>query len=441
MKYFGTDGIRQKADQFTPEFLGQIVIGLYNYASKQNPDFKVLLGGDTRESTEWLIQDLATALESLGIEYASVGILPTPAINYFFFAAGFDFAIDVTASHNPYIDNGIKIFERGKNSGVKLCEEGCEAIEKAISDNLTYTPVATTDRESLHDEAVESYTAHLINYIGEDTNFSGLNIGIDCANGAMSAISDTVFTKLGATTTLINVSKDYTQKINADCGSTHLESLIDLVTKNHLDFGIAFDGDGDRVLMVDNLGHVIDGDDIIAILANFLQLDRIAVTVMANQGLLNWAKSAGVEVEITPVGDSNVAAAMREKNIQLGGEQSGHIILPNETTGDGMLTALMITKVVATSKKSLDSLASIITKSPQITINFTANKSQKSALKTPASEKLLLEYHEKLSTLDGRLLVRPSGTEDLIRITAWGNDETKITALVTELKAKLQETL
>ncbi|MBR2543004.1 hypothetical protein IKF03_00140 [Candidatus Saccharibacteria bacterium] len=437
MKYFGTDGIRQKAGDFTPEFLAKIIDGLISYAGD---NIKVFLAGDTRESTEWILADLESALETFGIEYANAGVLPTPAINYCFFEMGFDFAIDVTASHNPYQDNGIKIFERGEKSGQKLNEKACEVIENSLISAKTYALASSTIHESLHDEAIELYKNHLRNYLG-DVNFKDLKIGVDCANGATSVLGKSVFEELGANVELINANKTYGQKINNDCGSTHLDQLKELVKSKELDFGVAFDGDGDRVLMVDKNGNEIDGDEIIAILANYLNLDKIAITVMANQGLLNWAKENNIETEITPVGDTNVSIAMRKKDIKIGGEQSGHIILPGEYTGDGYLTALMIAKVIAETKNPLNELASIMTKFPQVIVNLEATPNQKESFKAGAAENLLKEYGEKLTSVSGRLLVRPSGTENLIRITLWGNNKDKITALANALKNALDEIL
>lgn len=438
MKYFGTDGIRQPAEKFTPEFLTKIIKGLVDYAGD---NIKVFLAGDTRESTEWIIEDLAKALESFGIEFQSAGVLPTPAINYCFYQMGFDFAIDVTASHNPYTDNGIKIFERGESFGQKLCEKGCDYIEKALASSQDYALTSVILEDDIHPEAVALYSAHLLEYIGE-TNFKNLNLAMDCANGATSVINKQIFEQLGAKVTLINDDSNYNTKINHECGSTHLELLQKLVTKNHLGFGVAYDGDGDRCLFVDHTGEVVDGDQIIAILSNDLNLDKIAITVMANQGLLNWAKENHITTEITPVGDSNVAAAMRENNIAIGGEQSGHIILPNEPTGDGILTSLMIAKTIARSNKSLRSLASIFQKSPQIILNFDATKEQKESLKTNNEVKnLLLDFAKKLEPENGRLLVRPSGTEPLIRITMWGDDEKTIETLANKLKNQLKELL
>lgn len=437
MKYFGTDGIRQKSEQFTPEFLAKIVKGLVDYAGDE---VKVLIGGDTRESTEWILSDLESALETFGVDYGNVGILPTPAINYCFFEMGFDFAIDVTASHNSYVDNGIKIFERGEKTGQKLSEKGCEIIEKALKSTQEITLTSPTLREDLHDEAVLLYKAHLASYIGP-VDFKNLKIAIDCADGATSVIGDSLFKEFGASTYLIHADDHFGTKINDNCGSTHLESLQEQVTKNHLDFGIAYDGDGDRCLMIDGEGNTIDGDQIIAIFTNYLNLDKIAITVMANQGLLNWAKDAHINTEITPVGDTNVAIAMKEKDIKLGGEQSGHIILPGQTTGDGILTSLMMAKIISETKSTLHDLASIITKFPQIILNMDATKAEKEALSSTPAQELLKTYETKLESVSGRLLVRPSGTEDLIRITMWGNDEQAINKLATSLKDELKGVL
>lgn len=438
MHKFGTDGIRSKAEDFTPDFLAKIIRGLINYAGE---NIKIFLAGDTRESTEWILQDLATACETFGLEYGSAGIIPTPGINYCFYEMGFDFAIDVTASHNPYTDNGIKIFERGADQGTKLSEPGRQAVEDSLSQELIYSPTSTSDREDLHTEALTLYIQHLTDYIGQ-ADFTGLHLGMDCANGATSVVGSQIFEQLGATVTLINCCKNYNTEINRDCGSTHLEALQQLVTEQHLDFGVAFDGDGDRCLAVDATGNEVDGDQMLAFLSQHLGLNSIVTTVMANQGLLNWAKDAGIHTEITAVGDPNVVAAMLSNNIQIGSEQNGHVILPNLTSGDGMLTALMVAKAISETGKSLASLASIITKFPQVILNMPATPAQKQALKTsePAKQ-LLLDYNQKLTSVKGRLLVRPSGTENLIRITMWGNDETTINNLAEELKTKLGEIL
>ncbi len=438
MKYFGTDGIRREAEFFTPDFLSKVAKGLTNYGGDK---IKVLLGGDTRESSEWIIQDLSAAFESLGVEYGSVGILPTPAINYVFYEMGFDFAIDVTASHNPYHDNGLKIFERGPNYGVKLSEAGCAAIEDAIDNEPSYPLVSTSLNEDLHDEALELYRDSLLNYV-EKCDLSGLSIGMDCANGATSTINKTALEALGAKVTLIHADQSYGQKINDNCGSTHIESLMELVKKEKLDFGVAFDGDGDRSLFVDENGTLVDGDEIIVIISEALHLQSLAITVMANQGLLNWAEKTGRKVEITPVGDHNVALAMQKLNIPIGGEQSGHTILPNQSTGDGLTVAMAIARIVKNSGQKLSTLAKTMQKLPQVTVNIEASDEMKANLKTSdKAKKLLLSYDEKLKATSGRLLVRPSGTERLIRVVMWGEDATAIEELANKLAKELKEVL
>lgn len=438
MKYFGTDGIRKEAEFFTTDFLSKVAKGLVNYGGE---NMRVLLGGDTRESSEWIIQDLSAAFETLGIEYASVGVLPTPAINYVFYEMGFDFAIDVTASHNPYVDNGLKIFERGAKSGIKLSEAGCLVIEDAIDSEPSFELTSTSLNENLHDDAVDLYRKHLIDYV-DGVDLAGLKIGMDCANGATSTINKTALESLGAEVILINSDENYGQKINSSCGSTHIEALMELVKNEGLDFGVAFDGDGDRSLFVDENGELVDGDQIIVIVSEALGLQSAAVTVMTNQGLLDWAEKTGRKLEITAVGDHNVALAMEEFNIPIGGEQNGHTILPDLTTGDGLLTAMTISKIVKNSGKNLSQLAMAMTRFPQVVVNVDATPEMKESLKNSESSKqLLLDFDKKLKSVNGRLLVRPSGTENLIRVTMWGQEESIITELANELATKLKEVL
>lgn len=438
MYKFGTDGIRDRAEMFSPEFLTKIVRGLVEYGGE---NIKVFLAGDTRESTSCILQDLAEACESYGLEHAVAGVLPTPAINYCFYEMGFDFAIDVTASHNPVADNGIKIFERGADQGAKLSEAGRAAVEKSLAEELIYTPIGVLDREELHEEALGMYVQHLVEYVGE-ADFSGLHIGMDCANGATSVVEARVFEQLGARVELINCCKNYNTAINLNCGSTHLEALQELVVREGLDFGVAFDGDGDRCMAVDAEGHEVDGDQMLAFLAEYLELGAVVTTVMANQGLLNWASENNVHAEVTAVGDPNVVAAMAEHGIDIGSEQNGHVILPGLTSGDGMLTALVVAKAVAGTGKTLSELASVVTKFPQVIVNMDATPAQKSSLATSdAAKDILAQFDEKVKGVAGRLLVRPSGTENIIRITMWGDDAERIASLAEELKNKLGEIL
>lgn len=446
-KYFATDGIRKKAEYFTTEFLQKVALGLYRYGTGQKKlsDLKVLIGGDTRESSEWILVDLERAFESLGVECRNVGVLPTPGINYVFYEMGFDFAIDVTASHNGWEDNGIKIMERGEKSGVKLSEAGVEAIEAVLEKDEKYELAAVELKETLHTDAVELYKEHLERYTletGEKSGtqpLAGLKIGMDCANGATSVIGAEIFEKLGAKVRVIHQNKNYGRLINLEAGSTHLEKLVELVKAEKLDCGVAYDGDGDRCLMVTEDGEIIKGDEIMAVIAEYLKLERVVVTVMSNQGMFDWAKRQAVKLEVVPVGDTNVSIAMREQNIQLGGEECGHIILPGQATGDGMLTSLLMAKIIAGSQKNLGELAATVQIFPQVIHNMAASATEKELLKTPEIQAILNDYQKKLEGENGRLLVRPSGTEELVRITIWGEDAEKIQQTAREIEQKIKE--
>ena len=538
IKYFGTDGIRQKAEAFTPGFIQAITLGIVRYLgnARETEDgmerpVKVLLGGDTRESTEWILRYFEEALETVGIDHGNVGVLPTPAINCAFYEMGYDLAIDVTASHNPASDNGIKIFERGDAVGglesvmpggvgfqgtgttpsgkdlsahlkkypygIKLSQAGVNAIENALENETGFDVGAVEFAEYLHDDAKDRYLNHLKQYLEnigpsvlperKKPDFSALKIGLDCANGATSVTAKAIFEYFGAQVEAIHDDPTYGEKINQNCGSTHLESLTQLIKEKNLDFGAAFDGDGDRCLMVDKDGTVIDGDDMVACIAGYLGLPKVAVTVMANKGLLNWSKNTGIALVMTDVGDQNVSAKMREEGILLGGEQSGHIILPGESMGDGVLTALVMTKIYneTRSKKlnedkllisyeemqrtklnqepkdqskketknssdlnadqaaavSLSSLCFGLKKLPQTIKNQPVSHSLKNAFRNHSklAEEFISQQVNELEPLGWSLNIRASGTEELVRITIWGDNPEKITQKATEIASNLLE--
>lgn len=538
IKYFGTDGIRQKAEAFTPGFIQAITLGIVRYLgnARETEDgmerpVKVLLGGDTRESTEWILRYFEEALETVGIDHGNVGVLPTPAINYAFYEMGYDLAIDVTASHNPASDNGIKIFERGDAIGglesvmpggvgfqgtgttpsgkdlsarlkkypygIKLSQAGVNAIENALENETGFDVGVVEFAEYLHDDARNRYLDHLKQYLEnigpsvlperKKPDFSALKIGLDCANGATSVTARAIFEYFGAQVEVIHDDPTYGEKINQNCGSTHLESLTQLVKEKNLDFGAAFDGDGDRCLMVDKDGTVIDGDDMVACIAGYLGLPKVAVTIMANKGLLNWSKNTGIALVMTDVGDQNVSAKMREEGILLGGEQSGHIILPGESMGDGVLTALVMTKIYnetrskklnedkllisyeemqkaksnQTSKNqtkpetknspdlnakqaaevSLSSLCFSLKKLPQTIKNQPVSHSLKNAFRNHSklAEEFIAQQANKLEPLGWSLNIRASGTEELVRITIWGDNPEKITQKATKIASDLLE--
>lgn len=436
-KYFGTDGIRGKAEMFTGEMIEKIVRGL-DVAGK-----RVMIGGDTRESTKEILEKLERSLDNCGAtEIGNVQVLPTPGINFAFYYLGYDLAIDVTASHNPYYDNGIKIFERGETCGEKLSAEGRERVEKSIVSDSPLDLPEPTETSLLMDQAraLNYYENHLAEYV-EDVELAGMRVVLDCANGATGVIGGRVFERLGAEASVINGDCEFGRKINDGVGSTHIEGLQEAVRGGEFDLGAAFDGDGDRCMLVDEAGEIVDGDQILAILTKHMNLPAVVATVMANQGLLNWGEANGVEVVTADVGDQNVAAEMRKRGIKLGGEQSGHIILPGEAMGDGMLTALVTMKVMKESGRKLSELASEMKKLPQALLNVPATAEEKKWLETEGARKLIAEYAERLEEVSGRVLVRPSGTENLVRITMWGEDQAKITALAEELAKELEKEL
>jgi len=311
-KFFGTDGIRGKAEMFTREFLEKIVKGL------GVKDKKILIGGDTRESTEGILKNLSELVQENGAKkVGELGVFPTPGINFVMKTLGYDFAIDVTASHNPYTDNGIKIFEFDGTEAQKLGAEGRARIERELktdgSSLLEDGDKETTETEVINESenGQEVYKKHLSDYLG-GTRLDGTKIMLDCANGATGVISGEVFEELGASVEVINNDTTFGRKINDGVGSTHVEGVQERMRGGEFTLGAAFDGDGDRCMLVDENGEVVDGDQILVILAEYLKLDKIAGTVMANQGLLNYGKEKGVLVVTTDVGDQNVAAAMKE---------------------------------------------------------------------------------------------------------------------------------
>ncbi|MDD4187523.1 MAG: phosphoglucosamine mutase [Bacilli bacterium] len=435
-KYFGTDGIRGRNEIFTNVVLTCIASSLIKTINKEK--VVILIGGDTRKSTKHISGILAKELSIRGADVLDAGIIPTPAISFLTSKYKADCSIIITASHNPYTDNGIKILNQ---NGEKLSDDLINVIENYIDTYRDNDIIKTSGKiKNIHEKAIDDYLNHLLSSISSD--LKGLKIGIDCANGATSIIAEKLFSKLNAEYILINNNWTYNNVINKDCGSTHLEGIKKLVQDKNLDFGVAYDGDGDRCLMITNTGKEIDGDHILGILSNHdKKQKKLVITVMANQGLINYAKDSNIDLIITNVGDTLVYEAMKENNIDYGGEQSGHIILRNKKmrTGDGLLTSIVIGDIIKKSNKSLDSLASIVQKLPQIITNVKADADAKESFKTSIEVSTLIrEYENILKKEKGRINVRPSGTENLIRITMWGEHEDYIKKQASELAKKLE---
>ena len=417
MLTFGTDGVRGK---FGTELTESYAADLAVVAAQVLQCKTVVIGRDTRESGVLLETAIANALVKEGIETQLMGVAPTPAIAFSAMRQNV-VAIAITASHNLYQDNGIKIFGAG---GRKLSDSEQEEIEKQLLERTRKSAsgaigASSDSAKTAKPELVKEYCDWL-SQIVDTTDFSKLHVVLDCANGAYSNVAPEVFTKLGATVTTINATPDG-RNINEQCGATHPAMLCSVVKSVGAHFGIAFDGDGDRLIAVDETGEIVDGDHLIAISATemkrrgTLRNNKVAVTVMTNIGFHQAMKKAEIEVVTTPVGDRSVLAALEENSLVLGGEQSGHIIYRDlATTGDGLLAALMLSAIVAGAKKTLGEIASAaMTSFPQVLINLRVSKRVENIEKLFESE---IAAAEKSLQANGRVLVRASGTEPMVRV-------------------------
>ena len=414
MALFGTDGIRGRFGDFLTEELAERVA----FAAGQliPAHSKVIIGRDTRSSGLLLERAIASGFIKCGHEVTQVGIIPTPGLAYLALEPGVELAVMITASHNPASDNGIKIFG---HDGMKIPDSLEQEIESWVNSTAVVSNAATGS--SLTDvEAIERYALHLKESI--DTPLTGMKIAIDCAHGSASAIAPRILEELGAEVYAIGNAPDG-QNINAGVGSTHLEAITELVERSGADLGIAHDGDADRALLVDREGRIIDGDHILANLAismarsGELSANTVVTTVMSNLGFHKAMAAAGISVEVTAVGDRYVLERINERHLALGGEQSGHIIIRKlATTGDGILTALSILALVAKRQVLLSDLAEVFASYPQVLVNVpVASKAQ--ALADPIVGHAIAEAEQRLGS-EGRLLVRASGTEDLVRVMA-----------------------
>ena len=417
-RLFGTDGVRGSANKdLTPELVFSLgkSASLVIAKSHGKGKAKAVVGRDPRASGEMLEAALIAGLATVGIDVLKVGVLPTPAIAYLTKYYGADLGVVLSASHNVFSDNGVKFFSK---DGKKLPDDVEDEIEKNLETVVPHPTGSEVGRVKEMADAYEAYLAHLLETVNTGA-LKGLKIAVDCANGAASEVAPDLYSRAGAQVIAIHNAPNGIN-INDNCGSTHLESLIETVKKNSCDLGIAHDGDADRCLAIDNEGNVIDGDHILALLAHDfkqngnLSSDTVVSTVMANLGFKIAMKLASINVIETAVGDRYVLEAMEEKNYVLGGEQSGHIIMRNHsTTGDGLLTALHLMNAVSSTKKSLKELAGIVNKFPQILINVAdvdKAKIDNSEL-VAAVKKAENDLGEK-----GRVLLRSSGTEPLIRV-------------------------
>lgn len=428
-KYFGTDGFRGEANRdLTVEHAFKVGRYLGYYYGKKNPEgrAKVVIGKDTRRSSYMFEYALVAGLTASGADAYLMHVTPTPSVSYIVRADNFDCGIMISASHNPYYDNGIKVIN---GMGYKLEAAVEEEIEAYIDGEIGEIPLATRDNIG----KTVDYTMGRNRYIGylmtiPTRPFKNMRVGLDTANGASYLIAKSVFDALGAKTYIINNDPDGFN-INTECGSTHIEKLQAFVKENNLDVGFAYDGDADRCLCVDDKGEIVDGDKILYVCGRYLKdkgelnNNTVVTTVMSNLGLYKAFDKKGINYEKTAVGDKYVFENMMENGHSIGGEQSGHIIFSKyATTGDGVLTSLMIMEVILGRKVKLSELFNSLTIFPQLLVNIKVT-SKDDVMNDPDILKLNDEIAEELGD-DGRLLLRKSGTEPVIRVMVEaGTDE------------------
>jgi len=438
-RLFGTDGVRGIANkELTCDLAMKIGNALARLIAYGKKDIKVVIGNDGRESADMLVSGLASGLCAGGVEVINLGIIPTPGCGYLVSYYGADAGIMITASHNPYNYNGIKIFD---NKGRKLSDELEDKIEELVKDEHKYF-AEKLGRIIVNDRAIDDYVDYLVRCC--EVDLSGLNIAVDCANGASSVVAERLFARLNVKCNIIN-NKPNGVNINEGCGSLHIDVLADYVKEHNLDGGVAFDGDADRAIFVDDLGNVLDGDYVLAMLGldlaktSELTGNTIVGTVMSNLGLIKFCNDNNINFVATKVGDRYVLEEMQKNNYCLGGEQSGHIIIRKfADTGDGELTAILVFGCLVKNKTKFSEFAKIMNKYPQVLENVVVDNEKKNSFADNLELKnCICEYEQKLGDT-GRILVRPSGTEPLIRVMIEGEDIELIRKLALELAEKVK---
>ncbi|HER2406232.1 TPA: phosphoglucosamine mutase [Streptococcus pyogenes] len=422
-KYFGTDGVRGEANvELTPELAFQLGrFGGYVLSQHETERPKVFVARDTRISGEMLESALIAGLLSVGIEVYKLGVLATPGVSYLVRTEKASAGVMISASHNPALDNGIKFFG---NDGFKLADDQeleIEALLDAPEDTLPRPSAEGLGTLVDYPEGLRKYEKFLVT---TGTDLSGMTVALDTANGAASVSARDVFLDLNAEIAVIG-EKPNGLNINDGVGSTHPEQLQELVKETGADLGLAFDGDSDRLIAVDETGEIVDGDRIMFIIGKYLSEkgllahNTIVTTVMSNLGFHKALDKQGINKSITAVGDRYVVEEMRSSGYNLGGEQSGHVIIMDyNTTGDGQLTAIQLAKVMKETGKSLSELAAEVTIYPQKLVNIRVENSMKDrAMEVPAIANIIAKMEDEMAG-NGRILVRPSGTEPLLRVMA-----------------------
>ncbi|MEE9543487.1 MAG: phosphoglucosamine mutase [Thermodesulfobacteriota bacterium] len=446
-RLFGTDGVRGVAniDPMTAEMalkLGRAVAYVFKKESRRH---KIVIGKDTRLSGYMIESAMMAGICSMGVDVMVVGPLPTPGIAFITSSMRADAGVVISASHNPYQDNGIKFFS---SEGLKLPESMEMEIEKFIFENKdpSHRPTASEVGKAYRlDDAIGRYVVYIKNTFPKELTLEGLKVVVDCANGAAYKVAPEVFYELGAEVVSIGVSPNG-ENINKGCGALYPEILSEAVLKNKADVGIAIDGDGDRCIMVDETGSVLDGDFIMAIMATAmiregsLKDKTLVTTVMSNIGLEEAIEKAGGKLIRTAVGDRFVVEEMLRSGLNLGGEQSGHLVfLDHTTTGDGTISALQVLARMVGEDKPLSELAKVMERYPQVLVNVKI-KTKAKMEEIDVIAKKIKSIEEKLGDT-GRVFVRCSGTEPLARITLEGSDEGEIKGYAKEIAAVIEKEL
>ena len=441
-RLFGTDGVRGSANKdLTPELVFALGKSASLVIAQQHGKGRAsaVVGRDPRASGEMLEAALIAGLATVGVDVLKVGVSPTPAIAYLTQYYKADLGIVLSASHNVFSDNGVKFFSK---DGKKLPDEVEDEIEKNLDTKVPHPTGSEVGRVKEMADAYEAYISHLLETINLGA-LKGLKIVVDCANGAASEVAPDVYHRAGAEVIAIHNSPNGLN-INENCGSTHMQSLIETVKKEKADLGIAHDGDADRCLAVDELGNIIDGDHILALLAkdfkdnSKLSSQTVVSTVMANLGFKFAMKEQEISIIETQVGDRYVLEAMEEKNFVLGGEQSGHVIMRNySTTGDGLLTALHLMNAVTNQKKPLSELSKIVKKYPQILINV--SNVDRGKIGNEKLQNAVKEAEKQLGN-KGRILLRPSGTEELIRVMVEAETQNTADSIAKQIAEVVKQT-
>ena len=451
-KYFGTDGIRRIANtELSPSLVYRVAkAGAYVLSKHSDHMPTILIGRDTRISGTLIESAMVSGFLSYGANVKILGVLPTPGVAYLTKKLKADASVVISASHNTYEFNGVKYFS---NKGMKIPDELEEEIEEVMDSGKLDDFSAVNDQigvSEIRTDLLDEYVYFFRKNFEEDfenLDTSNFVVAIDTANGATSVVAEKVFSALGIKHYILNNTPNGTN-INENCGSTHLDVLKKYVVENKCNLGIAYDGDGDRCLAVDENGNEIDGDVILAVISNYmkekgkLNKDTLVATVMSNLGLKKYAKANNINFEETKVGDRYVLEKMLKEGYNLGGEQSGHIImLDYNPTGDGILTSLMLTKIILEKNMSASKTCDIIQIYPQVLINAKVDGNKKYDYDKDNEIKQAIEKLEKEFSGNGRVLIRPSGTEPLVRVMIEGTDKKHIETKAKDLAKLIEEKL